>query len=250
MFDFQLAISTPTFEAGSKSLDSLSIHHRKLSPRMTSKEIHSSGLIPQEQRQQQKMEAYYSFQSKIYDATRWSFLFGRKTLIGKLPNLPDDAVIMEIGCGTGFNLKHLVKKYPKAHIFGLDASSIMLEKAKRKLGAYGNIKILHETYGTPSEKRPKKADLILFSYSLSMINPQWSALIECAHGDLKEDGIIAVTDFEYSRFGWFSRHMANHHVRMEKHLVPKLEQHFKVDLQQSKAAYGGVWNYLFFVGKK
>ena len=46
--------------------------------------------LPQENQpniagQNQAMRNYYQFQSKIYDLTRWSFLFGRKTVIRKLP---------------------------------------------------------------------------------------------------------------------------------------------------------------------
>ena len=37
--------------------------------------------------QVEDMKAYYAFQAKIYDLTRWSFLFGRDRIIKQLPLL-------------------------------------------------------------------------------------------------------------------------------------------------------------------
>lgn len=208
----------------------------------------TSELVLKEKEQQNKMESYYSFQSKIYDLTRWTFLFGRNTLIKKLPTLPEDSVILEVGCGTGYNLNKLARKYPNSTVYGLDASAVMLNKARKKTQDQKQIQVLHETYGTPSTNRPSQVDLIVFSYSLSMINPQWKELLETALKELKPGGYIAVTDFQKSRFGWFKKHMANNHVRMDDHLLPVLENHHDSITNISKAAYLGIWNYFVYVG--
>ncbi|MEM1357475.1 MAG: methyltransferase domain-containing protein, partial [Bacteroidota bacterium] len=76
------------------------------------------------------LSQYYQFQSRIYDLTRWSFLFGRKHLLASLPFRPTEPLqILEVGCGTGHNLLRLAKKYPEAEITGIDLSTDMLAKA-------------------------------------------------------------------------------------------------------------------------
>ncbi|MCB0666402.1 MAG: class I SAM-dependent methyltransferase, partial [Saprospiraceae bacterium] len=80
--------------------------------------------------------------------------------------------------------------------------------------------------------------------------PQWEQLIQQAGRDLAPGGYIAVTDFHNSQFSWFRTHMSNHHVRMDGHILPVLQDHFQPDLQLIKSAYLGVWDYFLFIGKK
>ena len=93
-------------------------------------------------------------------------------------------------------------------------------------------------------------DVVLCSYSLTMINPQWQEVILKAKEDLNEGGIMAVTDFHQSQFKWFEQHMGNNHVRMDGHLLPFLNQHFNAVVEQENKAYGGVWEYLVYLGRK
>lgn len=198
------------------------------------------------------MQQYYKLQSKIYDATRWSFLFGRRRILKEIP-LPTDTTgtILEVGCGTGYNLKRLARQFPQARLIGLDVSPDMTDLARRRTTRWQQrVEIINAPYTTEHQLFPRPVDAVLFSYSLTMINPQWKDLILQARKDLRPGGIIAVTDFHDSRFSWFKRHMSNHHVRMDGHLLPLLEQEFHPILQQTPAAYGGIWHYLLFIGKK
>jgi len=202
--------------------------------------------------QAQTMQRYYRLQSKIYDATRWTFLFGRKRIIRQLTVLERGATldILEVGCGTGYNLKRLALHFPNARLTGMDVSADMLERSTKRLSTWADrVLLLEQPYGEENLSIKSKFDLILFSYSLSMINPQWEALIAQAKQDLKPGGVIAVVDFFDSPFPWFKRHMANNHVRMDGHLVPVLENLFlplKVNIHK---AYTGVWQYLIFIGR-
>ena len=81
--------------------------------------------------QSARMEGYYRLHAQIYDATRWSFLFGRKTLIRRVAAMTQPATILEIGCGTGKNLLTLAKTFPQARLFGLDISESMLRIASK-----------------------------------------------------------------------------------------------------------------------
>lgn len=205
-----------------------------------------------EAEQNSTMQRYYKLQSKIYDATRWSFLFGRNQIIQEIP-MDDNGQwnILEVGCGTGYNLNNLAKRFPKAKLTGLDVSTDMVDLSIKNTQGYADrVTVLAQPYMLGDTAWNEKLDLVLFSYSLTMINPQWKDLIMQAKADLKPGGFIAVTDFHDSRNLWFKKHMANNHVRMDSHLTPLLSQEFTPVVNQVKSAYMGVWEYMLFVGKK
>ncbi|MEZ5385308.1 MAG: class I SAM-dependent methyltransferase [Prosthecobacter sp.] len=195
------------------------------------------------------LERYYQFHSRIYDATRWSFLFGREEVLRRAARVCQPKRILEVGCGTGRNLVSLRKRFPEAAITGVDLSEPMLGIAAAKVRD-SNTNLLRRSYNAPVHGTEEPYDLILFSYSLSMFNPGWEQAIEAAHGDLAPRGCVAVVDFSHSAFGWFTRWMGVNHVRMDGHLWPKLAAKFDVLLDERFPAYGGVWNYGIFLGQK
>lgn len=202
--------------------------------------------------QNETMQRYYVLQSKIYDLTRWTFLFGRRAVIRQLPLDPEKAHrILEVGCGTGYNLRLLARRFPKAHLTGLDVSAHMIEKAAKATKPFAQrVQLEKRPYALGDTHYLEQFDAVLFSYSLTMINPQWEELIRQAKADLKPGGVIAVADFFDSRFEWFKTHMGNNHVRMDGHLLPLLEQEFTTLSHVVKPAYGGVWDYFVHLGRK
>ncbi|MEN0005523.1 MAG: class I SAM-dependent methyltransferase [Bacteroidota bacterium] len=203
--------------------------------------------------QNEAIQHYYStFQSKIYDLTRWGFLFGRKGIIQKLPFERDAAFrSLEIGCGTGYNMLELAKYYPNAQLTGLDVSGDMLAIAKKNTAPFKDrTTLLEKPYELGEQAFLGQKDVVIFSYSLTMINPQWQELIRQAYQDLKPGGYVAVADFHNSPFPWFKAHMSNHHVRMDGHLVPLLKELFQPILHQENNAYLGLWKYIMFIGQK
>ncbi len=201
-------------------------------------------------KQSQLIQNYYNFQSTIYDATRWSFLFGRKLVIDKIAEVTSPKVILEIGCGTGYNLKNLSKAFPNSKILGLDVSKDMLNIAKKKVKANTNIQLIDGAYGNTNIINENAPDVILFSYMLTMVNPEFSAMITQAYEDLNPGGYIAVVDFYNSKHTWFRNHMGNHHVRMESHLTPVLEEKFETIDNSVYEAYLETWEYFTYIGKK
>ncbi len=107
--------------------------------------------------------SYYKTQSHIYDITRWSFLFGRTKLFSKLPKLPNNPTILDLGCGTGYQLRLLKERYPEARLIGLDASEAMLKKAHQKVG--DKVTLINRQY-TKSSFSENSFDLVVCSYSL------------------------------------------------------------------------------------
>lgn len=204
---------------------------------------------PAEVQQRHQMRKYYAFQAKIYDRTRWSFLFGRNSLIDALPFETGDPIkILEVGCGTGHNLQRLHRRFPKAQLVGVDVSEDMLARAREKTKAFEQQRQLIEgAYG--EVQLPFKPNVIIFSYCLTMVNPHWIQLIRQAKEDLAAAGCIAVVDFHESPFLWFKQHMKSHHVRMEAHILPFLNQQFVPVFDEIEPAYLGLWKYFQFIGK-
>ena len=210
----------------------------------TSKQIHLNGNYSH-------LSTYYRFHSKIYDYTRWMFLFGRKEIISHLPNSSGNLNILEIGCGTGFNLIQLAYRYPKAIITGLDLSDSMLAAAHKNIAQTNmsnRISLKNEAYG-PGLKLPDDFDIILCSYSLSMMGSQKTGIIDQIKTNLNSDGLIAVVDFHNSPFSWFRRWMQINHVDMNGSLYKYLISLYTPNHISTKSVYGNLWSYFIFTGR-
>lgn len=205
----------------------------------------------QARREPAAIERYYRFHSCIYDSTRWSFLFGRTAILSRVVAagiMPKR--ILEVGCGTGKNLVNLCRQFPEATITGVDLSGPMLKLAGNKVAPFGaRVTLLHRAYDAPLQPL-LGYDLILFSYALSMFNPGFETAINAAHADLTPGGHIAVVDFHATNLGWFERWMEVNHVRMNGQLQPRLRTLFEPETDELCRAYGGMWQYLMFVGRK
>ncbi len=196
------------------------------------------------------IERYYQLHSRIYDATRWSFLFGRTEILGEVAEIAAPTRILEVGCGTGKNLANLARRFPGATITGVDLSESMLELARARTTEFGErVRLVHRSYDAALNDAPS-FDLILFSYALSMFNPGYETAIAAAYCDLLPGGHMAVVDFHDTPVRAFARWMGVNHVRMEAQLLPPLREHFAPVIARVHRAYGGVWRYLMFVGRK
>lgn len=196
------------------------------------------------------LSRYYRWHARLYDLTRWSFLFGRTALIQTIADHQQPRRILEIGCGTGSNLLRLHRQFPDATIVGLDLSADMLAQARRKISACATpIALIQRRYDQPLQTE-QPFDLIVFSYCLSMINPGWNQAIHAAWCDLRRGGLLAVVDFHDTPFNRFRRWMALNHVRMDAHLLPQLNARCTPVMQSVCSAYGGGWRYFSFIGAK
>ena len=197
------------------------------------------------------LDRYYRGHARLYDATRWSFLFGRTALIRDLARLsPPPRNILEIGCGTGSNLVRLVRQFPEAAVTGLDLSADMLARARRKLERNQLLAtLLHQRYDRPLYPEPV-FDLIVFAYCLTMVNPGWERAVNSALQDLRPGGRLAVVDFHDTPFAGFRRWMEINHVRMDGHLLPHLETRCRSVVRTVHHAYGGGWRYFVFIGQQ
>jgi S-adenosylmethionine-diacylgycerolhomoserine-N-methlytransferase len=126
----------------------------------------------------------------------------------------------------------------------------MLAIARRKTAALGSrVTLVLRAYGAPLDESGG-FDLVLCSYALSMFNPGFEQAVAAAARDLAPGGHLALVDFHATRFPTFTRWMGVNHVRMDGQLRPLLRESFVLVTDELSAAYGGVWKYLLFVGRR
>lgn len=163
----------------------------------------------------ERLNAFYGCQASQYDEFRKNFLWGRTPLItmceAALTGKEDSLVWIDMGGGTAYNVEIMSKVIPLERfkkIYIVDLCDKLCEEAQKKKDAYGwtNVEIVCDDACTVAI--PEKADLITFSYSLSMIPPFHKA-VDHANALLKNDGIIGIADFYVSeRFDKPDRQMS------------------------------------------
>ncbi len=147
----------------------------------------------------ERMDRHYRYQRYVYDSTRTHYLIGRKHLIRKVAPQPGESVL-EIGCGTAWNLVRIAKRYPQARVFGIDVSNAMLQTAHASLRRHGLSSTVALRQGDATCFDPIQAfgrphfDRIVFSYALSMI-PRWQESLAHAADLLAPGGSLHVVDF-------------------------------------------------------
>lgn len=147
----------------------------------------------------QTMDRLYRRQRFIYDLTRRPYLLGRTDLLRQL-DPPADGTVIEIGCGTAWNLIHAARRYPSATFYGLDVSSEMLKTAQSavaRAGLAGRIQLRQADATAFDAERLfglARFDRVVISYALSMIS-EWPAVIDKAARLLALRGELHIVDF-------------------------------------------------------
>ena len=198
----------------------------------------------------ERMDSFYAGQAGAYDDFRKRLLQGRETMYQSL-DLPENAVWVDMGGGTGSNLEYLSDKIPTLKkVYVVDLAESLLEVCDQRITErdWSNVQTVaaDATVWTPEEQQ---VDVVTFSYSLTMI-PDWFAAIENALRILKPGGMIGIVDFyvsrkypadEHTRHGWFNRNFwpvwfSSDNVNPSKDHLPYLEQKLEtVSLQESIA---------------
>ncbi len=147
----------------------------------------------------ERMDRHYRFQRYIYDATRTHYLLGRRHLIRNLKP-PPRGTVLEIGCGTAWNLVRAARAYPQSRFHGLDVSNAMLDVARNSVDRHRlqNRVVLRQGDATAFSAiqlfGAAEFDRVFFSYALTMI-PNWKAALEQGMSTVLPGGSLHIADF-------------------------------------------------------
>jgi S-adenosylmethionine-diacylgycerolhomoserine-N-methlytransferase len=217
----------------------------------------------------QRMENFYAGQAEGYDDFRKRLLQGREHVYQTLGQTPP-GVWVDFGGGTGSNLEFIgpnIAKFPKIYVVDLATSLLGIVQKRSDRNGWKNVEPItgDATQWTPSEGY---ADVVTFSYSLTMI-PDWFAAIDNALRILKPGGKIGIIDFYVSRkfaaeglkrHGWSTRSFwpiwfSGDNVFPSPDHIPYLQNHFDTVLlteNRAKVPYMPLLRtpYYQFIGTK
>lgn len=146
-----------------------------------------------------RMDRHYRFQRHIYDATRSRYLIGRMPMLQRIAP-PAEGHVLEIACGTAWNLVRAARLYPDARLYGIDVSAAMLDTAGQAIvraGLQHRIRLAQaDATVLDTERAFGRAtfDRVFISYALSMI-PGWRRALVAAERVLGPAGELHIVDF-------------------------------------------------------
>lgn len=141
----------------------------------------------------------YRHQRRIYDVTRRYYLLGRGHLLEDL-RPPAGGTVLEVGCGTAYNLIEAAHRYPTCQLFGFDISNEMLASARTSAERRSPERPISLATGDATDFDAQAMfgienfDRIFTSYTLSMI-ADWPAVLEQMAQRLAPGGKLHVVDF-------------------------------------------------------
>src|SRR4029079_15243186 len=149
-------------------------------------------------------QSLHTHQHSFGDAQKWAHVFDdpqrdawqKPHEVIQALALAPDAVVADIGSGTGYFAARLANMVPKGRVFGIDPEPEMVkylaERAKRE-----GLRNVFAVKGEPDDPRlPEKADLVLLVDVYHHIDGRDRYFRRLA-GALKPGGRVAVIDFRF-----------------------------------------------------
>jgi S-adenosylmethionine-diacylgycerolhomoserine-N-methlytransferase len=144
--------------------------------------------------------APYTTFASLYDllSLEWPIYgSGRRAGIRALRLTPGDRVL-DLGCGTGLNLRHLLRRIGRGgHVVAVDSSPDMLRQAARRARRHGwtNVTFVCADASTVDPGSWDAVDAAVSTYALSVI-PDWPAAWRRMVSATRAGGRIAVVDMQ------------------------------------------------------
>jgi len=147
-------------------------------------------------------QAPHTHQHQFKDAEKWAHVFDdpkrdewqKPHQVIQALKLPPDAIVADVGAGTGYFSARLATMLPNGKVYAVDVEPDMVkhlaERAKRE-----GRKNMQAVQGAPADaKLPEKADLILFVDVHHHID-QREQYFRKLRASLKPGGRVAIIDF-------------------------------------------------------
>ncbi len=156
--------------------------------------------------------SWYDFISPFYDIGATGSGGPRREAVAQLRLEPGDAVL-DIACGTGLNFRYIQAAIgPEGLLVGLDYSSGMLAKARRKVRRrrWENVRLIQADARTLSEELLRehtgveRLDKALCTLGLTVV-PDWETVFDQSWALLKPSGRYAIMDWWLERRNLFAR---------------------------------------------
>ena len=147
-------------------------------------------------------QSHHTADHRFRDAESWARKFDDpKRDAWQKPNdviqslqLKPDAIVADIGAGTGYFATKLARALPRGKVFGVDAEPDMVKylAARAQREALNNLVAVAAEAGNP--RLPEKTDLVILVNTYHHIDKRESYFREL-QGALKPGGRVAVVDF-------------------------------------------------------
>ncbi|WP_372522698.1 malonyl-ACP O-methyltransferase BioC [Sulfuricaulis sp.] len=105
-------------------------------------------------------------------------------------------VILDIGCGTGYDARKLMKRYPRARVLGLDIVEAMANRARRNSGLWRRLTGRGDFACGDAERlplAPASVDMIVSNLALQWCDPR--TVFAEARRVLRPGGLLMFTTF-------------------------------------------------------
>ena len=138
------------------------------------------------------LDDFYGPQAHAYDRFRERLLPGRRAFMEALP-LAAGTRVIDFGAGTGRHWLYVEDKVAELGQLDLvDLCTPLLDIARARFA--GAPRVCATLADAASWRAAEPADMIVFSYSLSMM-PDWRLVLVNALAQLKPGGVLGLVDF-------------------------------------------------------
>eukprot|EP00798_Chlamydomonas_sp_ICE-L_P001317 gene1317-32670_t len=156
----------------------------------------------------ERLEDFYKPQAKEYDNFRSRFLWAREPMLTAVASCTygrSDLVWVDLGGGTGENIELMAAVMPVESfrtVYVVDLCHSLCQQAKMRFqedSRFGNVVVVEGDACTFELPEGVTADIVTFSYSLSMIPPFHAAVDNALALLTPKTGILGVCDFGVSQ---------------------------------------------------
>ncbi len=114
-----------------------------------------------------------------------------RTLLARM-KLPNEAVVLDVGCGTGASSVQISETIPESQVWGLDNSSAMLAAARATVGESDRVHFVEGDAGRLRKQFAFPFDGILYSACIFLI-PDYQESLRQAGDLLRAGGKVGLT---------------------------------------------------------